>query len=87
MAESEEIKSLLMKLKEESENVGFKHNIQKSKIMASVTITSWQIDGKQWKQWQTLLLLLAPKITADGDCSYEIERRLSLGRKFMIKLD
>ena len=81
MAESEEeLKSLLMKVKEESEKVGLKLNIQKMKIMASSTITSWQIDGKQWKWWLTLFLG-GSKITADGDCSHEIKRRLLLGRK------
>ena len=76
MAESEEeIKSLLMKVKEESEKVGLKLNIQKMKIMASAPITSWEIDGgKQWKQCQTLFFG-APKITAGGDCSNEIKRR------------
>ena len=71
MAESEEeLKSLLMKVKEESEKVGLKLNIQKTKIMASGPITSWQM-GKQWKQWQTILG--GSKITADGDCSHEIK--------------
>ena len=64
MAESEELKSLLMKVKEESDKVGLKLNIQKTKIMASGPITSWQIDGKQWKQWETIVL--CSKITADG---------------------
>ena len=86
MAESEELKSLLMKVKEESIKVGLKLNIQKTKIMASSPITSWQIDGEQWKQWQTLFWG-GSKITADGDCSYEIKRRLLLGRKVMTKLD
>ena len=86
MAESKELKSLLMKVKEESEIVGLKLNIQKTKIMTSGPITSWQIEGKQWKQWQTLLSW-APKITADGDCSHEIKRRLLLGRKAMTNLD
>ena len=73
MAENEEeLKSLLMKVKEESEKVGLKLNIQKTKIMASSPITSWQI-GKQWKQWQTLFWG-GSKITADGDCSHEIKR-------------
>ena len=64
----EELNSLLMKLKEESEKAGLKLNIQKTKIMASCPITSWQIDGKQWKHWQTIFL--GSKITVDGDCSY-----------------
>ena len=86
MAESEEeLKSLLMKVKEESEKVGLKLNIQKTKIMASGPITSWQIDGKQWKQWLTFLG--GSKITADGDCSHEIKRRLLLGRKVITNLD
>ena len=86
MAESEqELKSLLMKVKEESEKVGLKLNIQKTKIMASSPITSWQI-GKQWKQWQTLFWG-GSKITADGDCSHEIKRCLLLGRKVMTILD
>ena len=73
MAESEEeLKSLLMKVKEESEKVGLELNIQKTKIMASSPITSWQL-GKQWKQWQTLFWG-GSKITADGDCSHEIKR-------------
>ena len=71
MAESEELKSLLMKVKEESEKAGFKLNIQKTKITASSPITSWQIDGETWKQWQNLFSW-APKITADSDCSHEI---------------
>ena len=84
MAESEEeLKSLLMKVKVESEKVGLKLNIQKTKVMASGPITSWEIDGKQWKQWLTLFIYLffGSKITADGDCSHEIKRRLLLGRK------
>ena len=72
-----------MKMKEESEKVGLKLNIQKTKIMASGPITSWQI-GKQWKQWQTFL---GSKITADGDCCHEIKRHLLLGRKAMTNLD
>ena len=73
MSESEEeLKSLLMKVKEESENVGLKLNIQKTKIMESGPITSWQIDGKQWKQYQTLFFG-GSKITEDGDCSHEIK--------------
>ena len=83
MAQSEEeLKSLLKKVKEESEKVGLKLNIQKTKIMASVPITSWEM-GKQWKQCQTLFLG-GSKITADGDCSHEIKRCLLLGRKVMI---
>ena len=86
MAESEEqLKSLLMKVKEESEKVGLKLNIQKTKIMASGPITSWEI-GKQWKQCQTLFWG-SSKITADGDCSHEIKRCLLLGRKVMTILD
>ena len=73
MAEREELKSLLMKVKEESEKVGLKLNIQKTKIMASSPITSWQRE-KQWKQWETILG--GSKITADGDCSHEIKRHL-----------
>ena len=87
MAESEEeLKSLLMKVKEESEKVGLKLNIQQTNIMASGPITSWQIDGKKWKQWLTLFFW-APKITADGDCSHEIKRYLFLGRRVMTNLD
>ena len=87
MAESEEkLKSLLMKVKEESEKVSLKLNIQKTKIMASGPITSWEIDGEQWKQWLTLFWGDS-KITADGDCSHEIKRRLLLGRKVMTNLD
>ena len=87
MAESEEeLKSLLMKVKEESEKVGLKLNIQKTKIMASGPITSWQIDGETVEQCQTFILG-GSKITADGDCSHEIKRRLLLGRKVMTNLD
>ena len=87
MAESEEeLKSLLMKVKEESEKVGLKLNIQKTKTMAFSPITSWQIVRKQWKQWLTLFFW-SPKITADGDCSHEIKRRLLFGRKVMTNLD
>ena len=82
----EALKSLLMKVKEESEKVGLKLNIQKTKIMASSPITSWQIDGKQWKQWLSLFWG-GSKITADGDYSHEIKRRLFLGRKFMTNLE
>ena len=84
MAESEEeLKSLLMKVKEESENVGLKLNIQKMKIMASDPITSWEIDGETVSDF----IVLGSKITADGDCSHEIKRRLLLGRKVMTNLD
>ena len=86
MAESEELKSLLMKVKEESEKVGLKHNIQKTKIMASSPITSWPIDGKSMVIL-TVFIFLGSKITADGDCSHEIKRRLLLERKVMINLD
>ena len=86
MAESEELKSLLMKVKEESENVGLKLNIQKTKIMASGPITSWQIDGETVETVADLIFL-GSKITADGDCSHEIKRRLLLGRKVMANLD
>ena len=83
MAESEEeLKSLLMKVKKESEKVGLKLNIQKSKIMASGPITSWEIDGETVKIVSDFLFL-GSKITADGDCSHEIRRRLLLGRKVM----
>ena len=86
MAESkEERKSLLMKVKEESEEVGWKLNIQKTKIMASSPITSWQIDGETMKQWDTIFL--GSNISADGDCSHEMKRRLLLGRKAMTNLD
>ena len=83
MAESEELKSLLMKVKEESENVGLKLNIQKTKIMVSGPITSWQIDGEMVSDF----IFLDSKITTDGDCSHEIKRRLLLGRKVMTNLD
>ena len=87
MAESkEELKSLLMKVKEESEKVGLKLNIQEIKIMASDPITSWQIDGKT-VETVTDFIFLGSKITADGDCSHEIKRRLLLGRKVMTNLD
>ena len=87
MAESEEkLKSLLKKVKEESENVGFKLNIQKTKIMASGPITSWQIDGET-VETMVDFILGGSKITADGDCSHEIKRRLLLGRKVMTNLD
>ena len=81
MAESEEeLKSLLMKVKEESEKVGLKLNIQKTKIMASDPITSWQIDGETMET-VTKFIFLGSKITADGDCSYEIKKHLPLGKK------
>ena len=87
MAESEkELKSLLMKVKVESEKVGLKLNIQKTKIMASGPITSWQIDGKTVETVADFILG-SSKITADGDCSHEIKRLLLLGRKFMTNLD
>ena len=87
MAESEEeLKSLLMKVKEESEKVGLKLNIQKTKIMASVPITSWQIDGETMET-VTEFIFLGSKVTADGDCSHEIKRRLLLGREDMTNLD
>ena len=87
MAESEEeLKSLLMKVKEKSEKVGLKLNIQKTKMMASGPITSWQIDGETMET-VTDFILGGSKITADGDCSHEIKRRLLLGRKAMSKLD
>ena len=79
-------KSLLMKVKEESEKVGLKLNIQKTKIMSSGPITSWQIDGETVETVQTFIYL-GSKITADGDCSHEIKRHLLLGRKVMINLD
>ena len=87
MSESEEelkIKSLLMKMKEESEKVGLELNIQKTKIMASGPITSWETDGTQWKVSD--FIFWGSKITADGDCSHEIKRRLLLGRKVMTNL-
>ena len=87
MAESEEeLKSLLMTVKEESENVGLKLNIQKTKIMATVPITSWQIDGETMEIVRDFIFL-GSKITADGDCSHEIKRHLLFGRKAMTKLD
>ena len=86
MAESEELKSLLMKVKEESEKVGLKLNIQKTKIMASSPITSWQIDGETVETVADFIFL-GSKITADGDCSNEIKRHLLLGRKVMTNLD
>ena len=87
MAESEEqLKSLLMKMKEESEKVGLNRNIQKTKIMASGPITSWQIDGETVETVSDFIVL-SSKITADGDCSHGIKRRLLLGRKVMTNLD
>ena len=86
MAESEELKSLLMKVKEESEIVGLKFNIQKIKIMASGPITSWQLDGETVETVADFIFL-GSKITADGDCSHEIKRHLLLGRKVMTNID
>ena len=86
MAESEELKSLLVKVKEESEKVGLKLNIQNAKIMASGPITSWQIDGETVETVSDFNFL-GSKITADGDCSHEIKRHLFFGRKAMINLD
>ena len=86
MAEIKELKSLLMKVKEENEKVGLKLNIQKTKIMASGPITSWEIDGETMET-VTDFLFLGSRITADGDCSHEIKRRLLLGRKAMTNLD
>ena len=85
-AESKELKSPLMKVKEESEKVGLKLNIQKTKIMASGPITSWQIDGETAEKVADFIFLDS-KITADGDCSHEIKRHLLLGRKVMANLD
>ena len=82
----EELKSLLIKVKEESNKVGLKLNIQKTKITASSPITSWQIDGETMET-VTDFISLSSKITADGDCSHDIKRRLLLGRKAMINLD
>ena len=86
MAESKELKSLLMKVKNESEKVGLKLNIQKTKIMASGPITSWQIDGETVETVADFIFW-GSKIPADGDCSHEIKRRLLLGRKVMTNLD
>ena len=86
MAESEELKSLLMKVKEEIEKVGLKLNIQKTKIMASSPITSWQIDGETLET-VTDFIFLGSKITTDDDCSHEIKRHLLLGKKAMTNLD
>ena len=82
-AESKELKSVLMKVKEETENVGLKLNIQKTKIMASGAITSWHIDGETVADF----IFLGSTITADGDCGHEIKRRLPLGRKVVTNLD
>ena len=86
MAESEELKSLLMKVKEESEKVGLKLNIKKTKVMTSGSITSWQIDGETMET-VTDFIFFGSRITADGDCSHEIKRCLLLGRKAMTNLD
>ena len=86
MTENKELKSLLMKVKEETKNVGIKLNIQKTKMMASGPITSWQIDGEAMET-VTDFIFLGSKITAHGDCSHEIKRRLLLGRKAMTNLD
>ena len=86
MAESEELKSLLMKVKEESEKVGLKLNIQKTTIMASGPISSWQIDGETMETVRAFILG-GSKITTDGDCSHEIKRHLLIGRKTMTNLD
>ena len=86
MAESKELKSFLKKVKEESEKAGLKLNIQKTKIMASSPITSWQIGGETMEK-VTGFIFLGSKITADGDCSHEIKRHLLLGRKAMTNLD
>ena len=87
MAESEELKSLLLKAKEGSEKVGLQLNIQKTKIMASTPITSWQIDGETVETVADFIFWGGSKITADGDCSHEIKRHLLLGRKVMTNLD
>ena len=86
MAESKELKSLLMKVKKESEKVGLKLNIQKTKIMASGPITSWQIDGETVETVANFIFL-GSRITAGGDCGHEIKRHLLLGRKAMTNLD
>ena len=86
MAENKELQSPLMKVKEETEKVGLKPNIQKTRIMASCPITSWQIDGETMET-VTAFIFLGSKITADGDCSHEIKRRLLLGRKAVTNLD
>ena len=86
MVEREELKSLLMKVKEEKEKAGLQLNIQKTRIMASCSITSWQVDGET-VETVTDFIFLGSKITADGDCSHDIKRRLFLGRKAMTNLD
>ena len=86
MAKSEKLKSLLMKVKEESEKVGLKPNIQKTKIMASSPITSWQRDGETVETVRNFIFV-GSKVTADGNCSHEIKRCLLLGRKVMTNLD
>ena len=86
MADGKELKSLLMTVKEESENVGLKLNIQKTKIMASSPTTLWQIDGETMETVRDFIFL-GSKITADGDCSHEIKRHLLLGRKVMTNID
>ena len=86
MAESEELKSFLVKVKEESEKVGLKLNIQKTNIMASIPITSWEVDGETMETVSGFIIL-GSKITTDSDCSHEIKRCLLLGRKTMTKLD
>ena len=86
-AESQELKSLLMKVKEESEKVGLKLNIQKTKIMASGPITSWEIDGETVETVTDFIFWGGSTITADGDCSHEIKRHLLLGRKVITNLD
>ena len=86
-ASEEELKSLLMKVKEESEKVGLKLNIQKTKIIASGPITSWQIDGETMETVRDFIFFLDSKITANGDCSHEIKRCLLLGRKAVTNLD
>ena len=86
MAESEELKSLLMKVKEESEKVGLKLNIQKTRVMASGPITSWQIDGETMEIVRDFMFW-GSEITADGDCSHEIKRHFLLGRKAITNLD
>ena len=87
MAESKELKSLLMQVKEEIEKVGLKLNIQKTKIMASGPFTSWQVDGETMKTVTDFFIFRGSKITADGDCGHEIKRCLLLGRKVMTNLD
>ena len=86
MAESKELKSFLMKVKEESEKIDLKLNIQKTKIMASGSITSWEIDGET-VETVSVFIFLGSKITADGDCSHEIKRHVHFGRKIITNLD